>query len=193
MFVAHCHSSQERQSHHSEAMKKNLITRMNRIEGQIRGIHSLIMKETYCDDVLTQISSASSALNSVSKILLEEHMKSCVIERLADGETEVIEEVISTVRDLLQSKSAVLPGDEGTLDSHLTTLGERARKIKELISEDTYCNTVLSHIASLQSGLQGVSEKLLQQHMKICLGERLQNNDAEAIRDMMITVKKLMK
>lgn len=57
--------------HHSEKVKKNLITRLNRIEGQIRGIKGLIEKDTYCDDVITQISATQSALNGVAKLLLE--------------------------------------------------------------------------------------------------------------------------
>lgn len=64
-----------RKSHHSDKVKKNLITRLNRIEGQIRGIKGLIERDTYCDDVITQISATQSALNSVAKILLEGHLK----------------------------------------------------------------------------------------------------------------------
>ncbi|KAF9117934.1 hypothetical protein BGX30_004966 [Mortierella sp. GBA39] len=79
----------ERKSHHSPKTKNNLISRLNRIEGQIRGIKGLIEKDTYCDDVLNQISSVQSALNGVSKLLLEHHMKSCLIERIQDGENEV--------------------------------------------------------------------------------------------------------
>ena len=64
-----CCTSHGRKSHHSEKMKKNLVTRLNRIEGQIRGIKGLIEKDTYCDDVITQISATQTALNSVAKIL----------------------------------------------------------------------------------------------------------------------------
>ena len=64
----------ERKSHHSEKTKKNLISRLNRIEGQVRGLKGLIEKDTYCDDVLHQISSVQSALNGVGKLLLEHHM-----------------------------------------------------------------------------------------------------------------------
>ena len=67
---SHCAHSSERKSHHSELTKKNLVTRLNRIEGQIRGIKGMIEKDTYCDDVITQLSATQSALNSVAKILL---------------------------------------------------------------------------------------------------------------------------
>ncbi|TDF97202.1 metal-sensitive transcriptional regulator [Paenibacillus piri] len=92
----------ERKSHHSEKTKNNLINRLNRIEGQIRGIKGLIEKDTYCDDVLNQISSVQSALNGVGKLLLEHHMKSCVIERIQDGESEVIDELLTTINKLMK-------------------------------------------------------------------------------------------
>ncbi|MGE7601558.1 metal-sensitive transcriptional regulator [Peribacillus sp. NPDC097675] len=94
--------SQDRKSHHSDAVKKNLTTRLNRIEGQIRGIKGLIEKDTYCDDVITQIAATQSAMNSVAKILLEGHMRNCVVNRLNDGDTEVIDEVLITIQKLMK-------------------------------------------------------------------------------------------
>jgi len=92
----------ERSSHHSDKTKKNLISRLNRIEGQVRGLKGLIEKDTYCDDVLNQISSVQSALNGVGKLLLEHHMKSCVIERIQEGENEVIDELLTTIHKLMK-------------------------------------------------------------------------------------------
>lgn len=83
-------------------MKKNLTTRLNRIEGQIRGIKGLIEKDTYCDDVITQIAATQSAMNSVAKILLEGHLRNCVVDRLNDGDTEVIDEVLVTIQKLMK-------------------------------------------------------------------------------------------
>lgn len=97
----HCHTD-ERKSHHSDKMKANLISRLNRIEGQIRGIKGLIEKDTYCDDVLNQIAAVQSALNGVGKLLLEGHMKSCVIERIQSGDSEVIDELLITVNKLMK-------------------------------------------------------------------------------------------
>jgi len=91
-----------RKSHHSDKVKGNLVTRLNRIEGQIRGIKGLIEKDTYCDDVITQISATQSALNSVAKILLEGHLKSCVLERIQEGDFEVLDEVIVTIQKLMK-------------------------------------------------------------------------------------------
>lgn len=91
-----------RRSHHAPELKKSMVSRLNRIEGQIRGIKGLIEKDTYCDDVLNQIAAAQSALNAVGRLLLEEHMKSCVIERIQAGEDEVIEELLITVKKLMK-------------------------------------------------------------------------------------------
>ena len=96
------YSDQHRKSHHSEKVKKNLITRLNRIEGQIRGVKGMIEKDTYCDDVLNQIAAIQSALNGVGRLLLENHMKSCVIERIEQGEPEVIDEVLVTIKKLMK-------------------------------------------------------------------------------------------
>lgn len=76
-----CSLPEGRKSLHSGRVKKNLTTRLNRIEGQIRGIKGLIEKDIYCDDVITQIAATQSALNSVAQILLEGHLKSCVLGR----------------------------------------------------------------------------------------------------------------
>lgn len=97
-----CAVTSERKSHHSDKTKSNLVSRLNRIEGQIRGVKGLIEKDTYCDDVLNQISSIQSALNGVSKLLLEHHMKSCVVERLQEGDDEVITELLTTMNKLMK-------------------------------------------------------------------------------------------
>ncbi|TCZ77869.1 metal-sensing transcriptional repressor [Paenibacillus albiflavus] len=100
---ASCHSDPStRKSHHSDKIKNNLVSRLNRIEGQIRGVKGLIEKDTYCDDVLNQIAAIQSALNSVGKILLEGHMKSCVIERLQEGDHEVVDELLITINKLMK-------------------------------------------------------------------------------------------
>lgn len=98
----HCAVSGERKSHHSNKTKDNLVSRLNRIEGQIRGIKGMIDKDTYCDDVLNQISAVQSALNSVSRLLLEGHMKSCVVERIHEGDHEVIDELLITMNKLMK-------------------------------------------------------------------------------------------
>ncbi|MEG0384154.1 MAG: metal-sensitive transcriptional regulator [Solibacillus sp.] len=91
-----------RKSHHPESVKKNLTVRLNRIEGQIRGIKGMVEKDVYCDDIITQISATQSALNSVAKILLEGHLKGCVVDRLSEGDGEVLDELLVTVQKLMK-------------------------------------------------------------------------------------------
>jgi DNA-binding FrmR family transcriptional regulator len=97
-----CSSENARKSHHSDKTKSSLVSRLNRIEGQIRGVKGMIEKDTYCDDVLNQIAAIQSALNGVGKLLLEGHMKSCVVERIQAGEHEVIDELLITVNKLMK-------------------------------------------------------------------------------------------
>lgn len=96
------HPSTERKSHHSDKTKSNLISRLNRIEGQIRGIKGLIEKDTYCDDVLNQVASVQSALNGVGKLLLEHHLRSCIMDRIQEGDTEVVTELLETMNKLMK-------------------------------------------------------------------------------------------
>jgi DNA-binding FrmR family transcriptional regulator len=95
-------SEEPRKSRHSEKVKADLITRLNRIEGQIRGIKGMIEKDTYCDHVLNQISAVQSALNGVGKLLLAGHLRSCVAERIQEGDLEVVDELLATVNKLLK-------------------------------------------------------------------------------------------
>jgi len=74
----------------------------NRIKGQIRGIKGLIVKETYCDDVITQIAASQAALNSLANLLLEGHIKSCVVERIQAGDHEVVDEFLTTIQKLIK-------------------------------------------------------------------------------------------
>lgn len=99
---SHRSISNERKSHHSDKVKQNLVSRLNRIEGQVRGIKGLIEKDTYCDDVITQISATQAAINSVAKILLEGHLKECVVDRIQEGDMEVLDEVLVTIQKLMK-------------------------------------------------------------------------------------------
>ncbi|MER2170510.1 MAG: metal-sensitive transcriptional regulator [Psychrobacillus psychrodurans] len=91
-----------RKSNHPERVKKDLTSRLNRIEGQIRGIKGMIDKDTYCDDVITQLSATQSALNSVAKILLEGHLKGCVVNRLSEGDEAILDELVVTIQKLMK-------------------------------------------------------------------------------------------
>lgn len=86
----------------SHKTKQALVSRLNRIEGQVRGIKGMIEKDVYCDDVLIQIAAVQSAMKSVSKLLLESHMKSCLISRIQAGENEVVDELLYTIEKMMK-------------------------------------------------------------------------------------------
>ena len=81
---------------------QDLIHRLNRIEGQIRGIKGMLEKDAYCIDILTQVSAANSALNSFTKRLLSEHIRSCVAEDVRNGNDEKLEELVNTLPKLMK-------------------------------------------------------------------------------------------
>ena len=91
-----------RKSHHPDHVKKDLTNRLNRVEGQIRGIKGMVEKDIYCDDIITQLSATQSALNSVAKVLLQGHLKGCVADRLAEGDEEVLDELLVTIQKLMR-------------------------------------------------------------------------------------------
>ena len=74
--------------------KKTIKSRLNRIEGQIRGISNMIDEDRYCDDILIQLSAVDKSIKSLANLLLEKHMKSCVKENLLNGNDLVLDEII---------------------------------------------------------------------------------------------------
>lgn len=89
-----------KKAHHSDELKKQMINRMNRIEGQIRGIKKMIDNDVYCDDIIHQFMSVESAIIGVKSQLLEAHMKSCVVNQIQNGEVEVIDELLKTIKKM---------------------------------------------------------------------------------------------
>lgn len=81
---------------------RNLITRLNRIEGQVRGIRKMVEEERYCVDILTQVSAIQSALNSFNECLLSNHIHSCVVEDIQAGNLEVVDELCHTIRKIMK-------------------------------------------------------------------------------------------
>jgi len=81
---------------------KDLITRLNRIEGQVRGIKGMVENEAYCVDILTQVSAVQSALNGFNKVLLGNHIRTCVAKDIREGNDEVIDELMKTLVKLMK-------------------------------------------------------------------------------------------
>lgn len=93
-----CHKTKER----SEKEYKDLLNRLSRIEGQVRGVKGMVERDAYCVDILTQVSAINAALNSFNKVLLANHIRSCVAENVRNGNDEVIDELVVTMQKLMK-------------------------------------------------------------------------------------------
>ncbi len=93
-----CHKTKER----SEAEYKSLIQRLNRIEGQIRGIKGMVERSVYCTDILVQVAAASAALNAFTKELLANHIKTCVADDIRAGKEETVDELVTLLQRLMK-------------------------------------------------------------------------------------------
>ena len=92
------HKTKER----SEEEYKRLIHRLNRVEGQIRGIRGMVERSTYCPDILAQVAAANAALNAFAKELLSEHIRTCVIRDVREGKDETVDELLATLQKLMR-------------------------------------------------------------------------------------------
>ena len=86
----------------SEEERKKLIHRMNRIEGQIRGIRKMVEKDAYCADILIQSAAVNAAVNAFNKELLASHIRGCVARDIRDGKNDVIDELVTTLQKLMK-------------------------------------------------------------------------------------------
>lgn len=93
-----CHKTKER----SEKEYKDLIHRLNRIEGQVRGIKGMVEQDAYCTDILVQVAAVNAALNSFNKVLLENHIRSCVVRDIREGKEETLDELVGTLHKLMK-------------------------------------------------------------------------------------------
>ena len=93
---------EEKKTYRNEEEKKKLITRLNRIEGQIRGIKKMIEDDSYCIDILTQCSAAQSAFSSFSRELLSTHISGGFVRGVKEGDDKVIEELSSVLEKLVK-------------------------------------------------------------------------------------------
>lgn len=93
-----CHKQKIR----SEEEYTKLIHRLNRIEGQIRGIRGMVEKNAYCPDILVQVSAVNAALHAFNRELLEQHIRTCVVQDIQDGNEEIIDELVITLQKLMK-------------------------------------------------------------------------------------------
>lgn len=79
-----------------------MMSRLNRIEGQIKGIKGMLEKDAYCPDILIQVSAANAALNAFNKVLLANHIRTCVAKHIREGDDSVIDELVLTLQKLMK-------------------------------------------------------------------------------------------
>ena len=92
------HKTKER----TEKEYKDLMNRLSRIEGQVRGIRKMVESDCYCPDILVQVSAVNAALNSFNKVLLANHIRTCVAEDIRDGNDETIDELVAVLQKLMR-------------------------------------------------------------------------------------------
>ncbi|MCQ2520064.1 MAG: metal-sensing transcriptional repressor [Lachnospiraceae bacterium] len=86
----------------SEKEYKDLMNRLKRIEGQVRGVQNMLEKDAYCLDIITQVSAINAALGSFNRVLLNNHLHSCVAENVRNGNDEVIDELDVILQKLMK-------------------------------------------------------------------------------------------
>ena len=91
-----------RHKYRSAKEEKDLISRLNRIEGQVRGIKRMVEEDAYCTDILVQVSAVNAALNSFNKVLLANHIKTCVRQDILDGKEETVDDLVVTLQKLMK-------------------------------------------------------------------------------------------
>lgn len=96
-----CCECMRKKQRNSDEYKK-LIHRLNRIEGQVKGIKRMVEDNAYCTDILIQVSAINSALNSFSKELLANHIKTCVADDIRNGKDETVDDLVKTLQKLMK-------------------------------------------------------------------------------------------
>ncbi len=92
----------ERKKHRSDQEYKELMNRLKRIEGQVRGLQNMLENNAYCPDILVQVSAVNCALNSFSKTLLASHIRTCVVDDIRAGREETIDELVTTLQKVMK-------------------------------------------------------------------------------------------
>ena len=94
-----CHC---RTKHRDDREERDLLNRLSRIEGQIRGIKGMVERNVYCTDILIQVAAVNAALNSFNKELLAEHIRNCVVRDIREGKDETIDELVVILQKLMK-------------------------------------------------------------------------------------------
>ena len=81
---------------------KDLLNRLSRVEGQIRGIKRMVEEDCYCPDIMVQVAAANAALKSFNKVLLANHIRTCVADDIRNGQDDTIDELIETLGKVMK-------------------------------------------------------------------------------------------
>ena len=98
--MEHCEMHHEKHTDREDSQVQDLLNRLNRMEGQIRGLKSMVENNIYCDDILIQVAAVKSGLDSFASQLFAQHLRTCVVRDLKDGDPKIIDEVLTTIKRL---------------------------------------------------------------------------------------------
>ena len=91
-----------RKKERSEKEYKDLMNRLKRIEGQVKGVQRMLEENAYCPDIMVQVSAINNALNGFNKVLLSEHLRTCVVDDIKAGREDPIEELTETLKKVMR-------------------------------------------------------------------------------------------
>lgn len=172
--------------------RKNLISRINRIDGQIRGIEKMILSHQNCDNILNQISSVKSALNGVAKVILEVHLRSCIVHDIKTGfEEEAISTLIDTLNDFIYAPNKILKNNNENI---IRKIENQIKNIRVCIDRNECCSSVLKVVATIKLELNSMAKVILEEHVKHCLANDIKHGPEDKIIDeFLYTINKMMK
>ncbi|MDE7266548.1 MAG: metal-sensing transcriptional repressor [Lachnospiraceae bacterium] len=98
----YCEGCSHKKKERNPKELRDLVNRLSRIEGQVRGIKKMVEKEAYCTDILVQVAAVNAALNSFNRVLLADHIKTCVTQDIRDGKMETVDELVETMKKLMK-------------------------------------------------------------------------------------------
>lgn len=175
-----------------DSFRKNLISRINRIAGQLRGIERMILNHIKCDEILNQISSVKSALNGIAKVILEAHLKNCVVDEIKAGlENQATTELIETLGNLMDKNGRKIEESNGNI---IRKVEAQIENIRECIKKDECCSSILKEIAIIKVELDSMSKVILEEHIKNCLVRDIKLGlEEKVVNDFLYTINKMIK
>ncbi len=96
-----CCCAKTKSTPRSDELKRDVTRRINRCVGQLGGIQRMVEEDRYCGDVLTQLAAVESAVKAISREVMQDHLETCVVERIQDGDTEVVDEVMQLFKKFM--------------------------------------------------------------------------------------------